>query len=144
MYLINGANLNYFASSDTDSSELTDSVKAANAARSKIYLSIQRLLRTYWVLAVVGAFLLVTLTGEPSALKTVYLVCFFIFMITYQVRGVVTLMKLVLCACCMCMIKLWLDCMSFCMIMLLNISISVYASFKTISHTIKQHLRLFE
>ena len=81
----NGANLNYFASSDTDSPELTDSVKAANAARSKIYLSVQRLLRTYWVLAVVGAFLLVTLTGEPSALKTVYLVCFFIFMITYQV-----------------------------------------------------------
>lgn len=49
-----------------------------------------RLLRTYWVLAVVGAFLLVTLTGEPSALKTVYLICFFIFMITYQVRGMNT------------------------------------------------------
>jgi hypothetical protein len=54
------------------------------------------MLRTYWVLAVVGAFLLVTLTGEPSALKTVYLVGFFIFMITYQVRGVVRLLKLIL------------------------------------------------
>jgi len=39
----------------------------------------------YWVLAVVGAFLLVTLAGQPSLLKTVYLVFFFIFLITYQV-----------------------------------------------------------
>ena len=73
--------------SETDSpSELTDSTKAANEARLAIYYSMIRLLRTYWVLAVVGAFLLVTLTGEPSALKSVYLIFFFIFMITYQVR----------------------------------------------------------
>ena len=86
---VSGGNLCILlVSSDADPpSELTDSTKAANAARSKIYSSIVRLLRTYWVLAVVGAFLLVTLTGEPSALKIIYLIFFFIFMITYQVRG---------------------------------------------------------
>lgn len=66
-------------------SQLSESTKSTKEARAKIYSSILNVIRTYWVIAVVGAFLLVILTGEPSALKTVYLVCFFIFLITYQV-----------------------------------------------------------
>ena len=41
---------------------------------------------TYWVLVVVGAFLLVFLTGQPGLLKTVYLFFFFYLILTYQVR----------------------------------------------------------
>ena len=37
------------------------------------------------MVVVVGAFLLVMLTGDPSLLKSIYLVCFFLFMVTYQV-----------------------------------------------------------
>lgn len=55
------------------------------ASRAKVYKSAYRLVSTYWVLVVLGAFLLVTLAGRPSLLKTVYLVFFFLFMITYQV-----------------------------------------------------------
>ena len=43
------------------------------------------LLSNYWVLVVVAAFLLVFLSGEPNMLKTVYLIFFFVFLITYQV-----------------------------------------------------------
>ncbi|CAI8013642.1 Piezo-type mechanosensitive ion channel component 1 [Geodia barretti] len=43
------------------------------------------LLSTYWILVVVAAFLLVFLSGEPSVLKTVYLIFFFLFLVMYQV-----------------------------------------------------------
>lgn len=52
---------------------------------SRLYVFLEEILSTYWVLAVVGAFLLVTLPGDPSLLKTVYLIFFFVFLITYQV-----------------------------------------------------------
>ena len=73
------------AATDTpDEHELSGSTEVKKA-RSRFYSSIYCLLCTYWVVVVVGAFLLVILTGEPSALKCVYLVSFFLFMITYQV-----------------------------------------------------------
>ena len=50
-------------------------------------MSLKLLLSTYWVLVVVGAFLLVILTGQPSLLKTVYLIFLFVFLITYQVHS---------------------------------------------------------
>ena len=58
-------------------------------ARAKVYKSAYRLVSTYWILLVLGAFLLVTLAGPPSLLKTVYLIFFFLFMITYQVSPIV-------------------------------------------------------
>ena len=51
-----------------------------------LYRDLLLVMRTYWVLAVVGAFLLVILVGEPSVLKSVYLLFLFIFFIFYQVR----------------------------------------------------------
>ena len=50
------------------------------------YAGLVQLMGTYWVLAVVGAFLLVILTGDPGFLKTVYLVWFFYLIMTYQVH----------------------------------------------------------
>ena len=41
---------------------------------------------TYWILVVVGAFLLVILVGNPSLLKSVYVAFFFVFLLLYQVR----------------------------------------------------------
>ena len=70
----------------TDHQEADGKVSQSELARSKIYSSLEQLLRTYWVLVVVGAFLLVFLSGDPSLLKTVYLIFFFVFLVTYQVR----------------------------------------------------------
>ena len=69
----------------TSDDPTTGQVSKTQLVSSHFYTSLKRLLSTYWVLAVVGAFLLVILTGQPSLLKTVYLVFFFIFLITYQV-----------------------------------------------------------
>ena len=52
---------------------------------SELLRSAHALLSNYWVLVVVAAFLLVSLSGEPNMLKTVYLIFFFVFLITYQV-----------------------------------------------------------
>ncbi len=49
------------------------------------YKGLLQLVGTYWVLAVMGAFLLVFLSGEPGLLKTVYLIFFFYLILTYQV-----------------------------------------------------------
>lgn len=49
------------------------------------YKGLLQLVGTYWILAVVGAFLLVFLSGEPGFLKTVYLIFFFYLILTYQV-----------------------------------------------------------
>ena len=69
-----------------DEHELSGSADhEAKKARSQLYSSGYRLLCTYWVVVLVGAFLLVMLAGEPSLLKCVYLVFFFLFMVTYQV-----------------------------------------------------------
>lgn len=57
----------------------------AETLRSKLYHSALPLCSNYWVLLVIGAFLLVTLTGEPNLFKTIYLIFFFVFLITYQV-----------------------------------------------------------
>ena len=54
--------------------------------RAELYKGLWQLVATYWILVVVGAFLLVTMTGDPSFFKLVYLLFFFYFMITYQVR----------------------------------------------------------
>lgn len=43
------------------------------------------LLSKYWVLVVVAAFLFVFLSGEPNLFKMIYLIFFFVFLITYQV-----------------------------------------------------------
>ena len=50
-----------------------------------LYLELKLLLTSYWILVVVLAFVLVILTGEPSILKSVYLIFFFIFLFLYQV-----------------------------------------------------------
>ena len=72
------------ATNIADEHELSGSTEVKKA-RSRLYSSIYHLLCTYWVVVVIGAFLLVVLIGEPSVLKCVYLVGFFLFMITYQV-----------------------------------------------------------
>ena len=72
-------------SDPTSNDPTTSQVSKAQLVTSHFYTSLKLLLSTYWVLAVIGAFLLVTLAGQPSLLKTVYLVFFFIFLITYQV-----------------------------------------------------------
>ena len=51
-----------------------------------LYRDLLLVMRTYWVLAVVSAFLLVILVGEPSVIKSVYLLFLFIFFLFYQVR----------------------------------------------------------
>ena len=72
---------------DHEEADPTDShVSQSELARSKIYSSLKELFSTYWVLVVIGAFLLVFLTGTPSLLKTIYLIFFFVFLVTYQVR----------------------------------------------------------
>ena len=67
----------------------TDQVHNAQLVRSHFYTSLKLLFSTYWVLVVVGAFLLVILTGQPSLLKTIYLIFFFVFLITYQVCSMI-------------------------------------------------------
>lgn len=57
---------------------------------SELVKSTYALLSSYWVLVVVVAFLLVFLSGEPSLLKTIYLIFFFVFLITYQVSLIYT------------------------------------------------------
>ena len=71
----------------TSDDPTTDQIHNAQLVRSHFYVSLKLLLSTYWVLVVVGAFLLVILTGQPSLLKTVYLIFFFVFLITYQVHS---------------------------------------------------------
>ena len=73
----------------TSDDPTTDQVHNAQLVRSHFYVSLKLLLSTYWVLVVVGAFLLVILTGQPSLLKTVYLIFLFVFLITYQVRSMI-------------------------------------------------------
>lgn len=72
--------------SDSPRMESPDQV----AHRAQAYEGLRQLIATYWVLLVVGAFLLVIMSGDPSFLKTIYLVFFFIFMITYQVLNLIT------------------------------------------------------
>ena len=74
---------------NSEDSPTTDQTHNAQLVRSHFYMSLKLLLSTYWVLVVVGAFLLVILTGQPSLLKTVYLVFFFVFLIIYQVRSMI-------------------------------------------------------
>ena len=50
-----------------------------------LYAEAYLVLSTYWIIVVLGAFLMVILIGDPSALKSVYLLCLFIFFIIYQV-----------------------------------------------------------
>jgi len=59
--------------------------------KDQLYRNLRQLIATYWVLPVVGAFLFVILSGEPSFLKVIFLVSFFYFMITYQVHKNVAL-----------------------------------------------------
>ena len=76
----------FYSSADSpDEDELSESTKINQDARKHIYTTVYHLMCTYWVVVVVGAFLLVMLTGAPSALKSIYLIFFFVFMITYQV-----------------------------------------------------------
>lgn len=60
---------------------------------SELVKSTYALLSSYWVLVVVVAFLLVFLSGEPSLFKTIYLIFFFVFLITYQVSLVYTCIR---------------------------------------------------
>ena len=48
--------------------------------------TLQHLLSACGALVVLGAFLLVILVGEPSCLKIVYMVVFYISLLIYQVR----------------------------------------------------------
>ena len=57
----------------------------ATSVRTALSSSLFQLLSTYWVLMVVAAFLLVALTGSPNIFTAIYLVCFFLFLCTYQV-----------------------------------------------------------
>ena len=75
--------------SEDPTSEDSPTTDQAQLARSHFYKSLKLLLSTYWVLVVVGAFLLVILIGQPSLLKTVYLIFFFVFLITYQVCSMI-------------------------------------------------------
>ena len=52
--------------------------------RAQLYEGLRQVIATYWVLLVVGAFLLVFLSGDPSFFKAIYVFFFFIFMISYQ------------------------------------------------------------
>ena len=74
---------------NSEDSPTTDQTHNAQLVRSHFYMSLKLLLSTYWVLVVVGAFLLVILTGQPSLLKTVYLIFFFVFLIIYQVCSMI-------------------------------------------------------
>lgn len=56
--------------------------------RAALYEGLRQLIATYWVLVVVGSFLLVILVGDPSLFKVVYLFFFFTFLVIYQVCGV--------------------------------------------------------
>lgn len=56
--------------------------------RAKLYEGLRQLIATYWVLVVMGSFLLVILLGDPSLFKVVYLIFFFLFLIIYQVSVV--------------------------------------------------------
>lgn len=60
---------------------------------SELVKSTYALLSSYWVLVVIVAFLLVFLSGEPSLFKTIYLIFFFVFLITYQVSLVYTCIR---------------------------------------------------
>ncbi len=53
--------------------------------RKRLYVSVQKVASTYWILVVVAAFLFVTLTGRPTLFKAVYMVFFVLFLVTYQV-----------------------------------------------------------
>ena len=60
---------------------------AETSTVSILYAEIYLALTTYWVVAVLGAFLLVILVGQPSVLKTVYLAALFVFFLFYQVKN---------------------------------------------------------
>ncbi len=54
---------------------------------SKLYAEVYLGLTTYWIVVVLGAFLVVILVGQPSVLKTVYLVFLYVFFLIYQVSN---------------------------------------------------------
>ena len=72
----------FFTAEDTGR---TAPATAVQQMGSKLITEGFYLLSTYWILVVVAAFLLVFLSGEPSVLKTVYLIFFFLFLVMYQV-----------------------------------------------------------
>ena len=63
----------------------TDTDAETSNTTTLLYMQLKLLLTSYWILVVVLAFVLVILAGEPSILKSVYLVFFFVFLLLYQV-----------------------------------------------------------
>jgi hypothetical protein len=59
--------------------------ESRTAAFDWLYKYLQKVFMDYWALAIVMAFLLVILAGNPSILKSVYIVFLFIFLTTYQI-----------------------------------------------------------
>eukprot|EP00731_Ephydatia_muelleri_P026181 Em0018g281a len=51
---------------------------------SHLYSTVFQLLSAYWIVLVFGAFLLAIMAGEPSWLKVVYIVVFYISLLIYQ------------------------------------------------------------
>ena len=78
--------LSYCIDIEEDVDEATPT-SVAQRLRSEVFKSASAVFSGYWVLLVVAAFLLVTLSGEPNLFKTIYLVFFFVFLITYQVSS---------------------------------------------------------
>lgn len=52
------------------------------------------MLKVYWIVVVLASFLLVILVGQPSALKSVYLISLYVFFLFYQVRTFSTMLIL--------------------------------------------------
>ncbi len=46
---------------------------------------LKKLVGRYWIIMVAGAFLLVSMSGDPGFIKTIYMLFFFFFMLSYQV-----------------------------------------------------------
>lgn len=62
--------------------------ESSSATASKLFLEVYAMLKTYWIVVVLASFLLVILVGQPSALKAVYLISLYIFLLFYQVTCV--------------------------------------------------------
>ena len=71
----------------------TATVTPVQQMKSRLISNIFYLLSTYWILVVVGSFVLVFISGEPNLLKVVYLVFFLLFLATYQVMLYGTVFK---------------------------------------------------
>ena len=76
----------FFTAEDTGR---TAPATAVQQMGSKLITNGFYLISSYWILVVVAAFLLVFLSGEPNVLKTVYLIFFFLFLVTYQVNHLI-------------------------------------------------------